>query len=176
MLASRRYIPFTFAVQGELIERGAVRNEIDSVVKEIDRTLRRREEDKAAGRRTESEAEFNQNLKLQIRSTFYRTVFRAPNDSNASGPTVTFQHPHIAAGRPQRLSPELSTGQGNALALLRLENSPSMITTRVLEGRKRRPWLSGSASARASRCRVKSASLVARAASTDAWPSSPLAP
>lgn len=105
-------------VSGELIERGAVRNEIDSVVKEIDRTLRRREEDKAAGRRTESEAEFNQNLKLQIRSTFYRTVFRAPNDSNASGPTVTFQHPHIAAGRPQRLSPELSTGQGNALALL----------------------------------------------------------
>lgn len=105
-------------VEGELIERGAVRDEIDSVIKEIDRALRRRQEDQAAGRRIDSEAEFNQNLKLQIRSSFYRTVFRAPKDSNASGPTVTFQHPQIAGGRSQRLSVALSTGQGNALALL----------------------------------------------------------
>ncbi|MDH4565165.1 hypothetical protein E8E95_00505 [Pseudomonas sp. BN414] len=105
-------------IAGELIDRHAVRNEIDAVIKVIDLQQRRRDEDKAAGKIKGSDAEFEEQLKQEVRSTFYRTVFRAPPDSNASGPTVTFQHPEIAGGRPVRLTPSLSTGQGNALALL----------------------------------------------------------
>ncbi|MFJ2458087.1 hypothetical protein ACIOVC_05995 [Pseudomonas neuropathica] len=105
-------------IAGELIDHNAVREEIDAVVRELDRQQRRRDEDKAAGKTTSSEAEFEETLKQEIRATFYRTVFRAPKDSDATGPTVTFQHPEIASGRPVRLTPKLSTGQGNALALL----------------------------------------------------------
>ena len=105
-------------IAGELIDRHAVRNEIDAVIKVIDLQQRRRDEDKATGKIKGSDAEFEEQLKQEVRSTFYRTVFRAPPDSNASGPTVTFQHPEIAGGRPVRLTPSLSTGQGNALALL----------------------------------------------------------
>jgi hypothetical protein len=105
-------------IAGELIDRSAVRDEIDAVIREVDREQRRRDEDKAADRVKESDTEFEERLKQQIRGTFYRTVFRAPKDSGASGPTVTFQHPQIAGGRPERLTASLSTGQGNALALL----------------------------------------------------------
>ncbi len=105
-------------IAGELIDRYAVRNEIDAVIRVIDLQQRRRDEDKASGKVKGSDAEFEEQLKQEVRSTFYRTVFRAPPDSNASGPTVTFQHPEIAGGRPVRLTPSLSTGQGNALALL----------------------------------------------------------
>lgn len=105
-------------IAGELIDRHSVRNEIDAVIKVIDLQQRRRDEDKASGKVKGSDAEFEEQLKQEVRSTFYRTVFRAPPDSNASGPTVTFQHPEIAGGRPVRLTPSLSTGQGNALALL----------------------------------------------------------
>ncbi|MFJ2689431.1 hypothetical protein [Pseudomonas sp. NPDC087336] len=105
-------------IAGELIDRNAVSEEIDAVVRELDRQQRRRDEDKAAGKTMGSDTEFEETLKQDIRATFYRTVFRAPKDSDATGPTVTFQHPEIASGRPVRLTPKLSTGQGNALALL----------------------------------------------------------
>ncbi|TRO37826.1 hypothetical protein EQ845_04875 [Pseudomonas putida] len=105
-------------IAGELIDQSAVSGEIAAVIQELDLQQRRRDEDKLAGKTVNSDADFEEKLKQDIRATFYRSIFRAPADSDATGPTVTFQHPEIAAGRPERLTPRLSTGQGNALALL----------------------------------------------------------
>lgn len=106
-------------ISGSVIGIEGMRDKLDNLVEEIDTQLSRRREDLGAGRiAKESEQEFHEGLRAMIRSEFYRAAFRAPEASNASGPTVAFNHPQIGGGRDIPLSKEVSTGQFNALSLL----------------------------------------------------------
>jgi hypothetical protein len=105
-------------VDAGIVERGGIRAEIDKVISNIRTAERRRAEDASLNKPQESQAEFDARLKREMRESFYRGIFRAPKDSNASGPIIHVRHPEIAGGRALRLTEELSTGQANALALL----------------------------------------------------------
>lgn len=105
-------------IDADIVERGGIRAEIDKVITNIRTAERRRAEDASLTKTLEGQAEFDARLKREMRESFYRGIFRAPKDSNASGPIVHVRHPEIAGGRALRLTEELSTGQANALALL----------------------------------------------------------
>lgn len=105
-------------IDAQIVERGGIRAEIDRVIANIRTAERRRAEDASLKKAQESQVQFDARLKGDMRDSFYRGIFRAPKDSNASGPVVKIRHPEIAGGRALRLTEELSTGQANALALL----------------------------------------------------------
>ncbi len=106
-------------ISGTVIGTEGMRDKLDKLIEEIDTQLSRRREDLDTRRiAKESEQAFHDRLRDTIRSDFYRTAFRAPESSNASGPRVSFNHPQIGGGRDIPLSKEVSTGQFNALTLL----------------------------------------------------------
>lgn len=96
----------------------SIRSKIQEVITAIRSAESARADQTASGRERESQREYDERLKAEIRDQFYRGVIGAPEGLATSGPIIEMNHPGISGGRTMRMSGEFSTGQANAIALL----------------------------------------------------------
>jgi len=111
-----------FTIEAEIIDKIGIRDRIEGLIegiktKEVERRKIKIDALKH-GHYMESDQTYMKGLKMFVRESFYRSVFKGKKDEPM--PRVYFEHPCLANGNRKELSNKFSTGQQAALSLLLL--------------------------------------------------------
>jgi hypothetical protein len=109
-----------FEIQASIIERAEIMMAVEHVIKVLQINAETRTKHAEQGITMESQRDYDERMRREIRGIFYRTVFTGVGDGNSEtrSPRIFIHHPHIGGGARKRLDKRISTGQRNALGLL----------------------------------------------------------